>query len=175
MRCHIYLRKGRVFIPTFGLVDRGLYRDIEPVAVLDVSETEALRFSRDDRKGQSTDRTLSAALSTASRGQIRWREKLGRFARRFALDYWRARWPLSDRWPPEGTEQFRRGPRPISRFSTEHNTRSGDRPYDWHPAGHCAEKPRHLSPSLVHEPRDRSHRSGDPLFELLLRRRADLA
>ena len=43
MRCHAYLRQGRVFIPTFALVDKGLYRDIEPVAVVDVSETEALR------------------------------------------------------------------------------------------------------------------------------------
>jgi hypothetical protein len=43
MRCHVYLRKGKVFIPTFGLVDKGLYRDIEPVAVVDVSDAEALR------------------------------------------------------------------------------------------------------------------------------------
>jgi hypothetical protein len=43
MRCHAYLRQGRVFIPTFALVDKGLYRDIEPVAVVDVSETEAMR------------------------------------------------------------------------------------------------------------------------------------
>jgi hypothetical protein len=32
-----------VFIPTFGRVDKGLYRDIEPVAVVDVSDTDALR------------------------------------------------------------------------------------------------------------------------------------
>jgi hypothetical protein len=40
---HMYLRKGKVFIPTFGLVHKGLYRDVEPVAVVDVSDTEALR------------------------------------------------------------------------------------------------------------------------------------
>jgi len=40
---HVYLRKGKVFIPTFGLVHKGLYRDVEPVAVVDVSDTEGLR------------------------------------------------------------------------------------------------------------------------------------
>ena len=43
MRCHLYLRKGKVFIPTFGRVAKGLYRDIEPVAVVDVSDADALR------------------------------------------------------------------------------------------------------------------------------------
>jgi hypothetical protein len=39
----MYLRKGKVFVPTFGLVHKGLYRDVEPVAVVDVSDTEGLR------------------------------------------------------------------------------------------------------------------------------------
>jgi hypothetical protein len=43
MQYQLYLRKGKVFIPTFGLVHKGLYRDIEPVAVVDVSDTEVLR------------------------------------------------------------------------------------------------------------------------------------
>ena len=43
MYSQLYLRKGKVLIPTFGLVHRGLYRDIEPVAVVDVSDTDALR------------------------------------------------------------------------------------------------------------------------------------
>jgi hypothetical protein len=43
MRCHLYLRKGKVFIPTFGRVPGGPYRDIEPVAVVDVSNAEDLR------------------------------------------------------------------------------------------------------------------------------------
>jgi hypothetical protein len=43
MYCQLYLRKGKVLIPTFGRVDKGLYRDIEPVAVVDVSDTGALR------------------------------------------------------------------------------------------------------------------------------------
>jgi hypothetical protein len=42
-RYHVYLRTGKVFIPTFGLVHKGLYRDVEPVAVVDVSDTDALR------------------------------------------------------------------------------------------------------------------------------------
>jgi hypothetical protein len=43
MRSHLYLRKGKVFIPTFGRVPGGPYRDIEPVAVVEVSDTEGLR------------------------------------------------------------------------------------------------------------------------------------
>jgi hypothetical protein len=43
MKLKAYLRKGRVFIPTLGLVTRGLYRDIEPVTIVDVSEAETLR------------------------------------------------------------------------------------------------------------------------------------
>lgn len=42
MHCHLYLRKGRVFIPTSGLVPGGPYRDIEPVAVVDVSDADGL-------------------------------------------------------------------------------------------------------------------------------------
>jgi len=40
---HLYLRKGTVFVPTTGLVHRGPYRDIEPVAVVPVSSPEAVR------------------------------------------------------------------------------------------------------------------------------------
>jgi hypothetical protein len=43
MHCHIYLRKGTVFIPTSGNVHKGLYRDIEPVAAVAVSNTDAIR------------------------------------------------------------------------------------------------------------------------------------
>ena len=43
MHCHLYLRTGKVFIPTFGRVPGGPYRDIEPVAVVDVSNAEDLR------------------------------------------------------------------------------------------------------------------------------------
>ena len=42
MYCHLYLRKGIVFVPTSGKVHRGLHRDIEPVAVVAVSNTGAL-------------------------------------------------------------------------------------------------------------------------------------
>jgi hypothetical protein len=43
MHCHIYLRKGTVFIPTSGIVHKGLHRDIEPVAVVPASNTQAVR------------------------------------------------------------------------------------------------------------------------------------
>jgi len=43
MQYQLYLRKGKVFIPTFGLVHKGLYRDIEPVAVVDVSDADGVR------------------------------------------------------------------------------------------------------------------------------------
>ena len=43
MLCHLYLRKGKVFIPTFGHFPGGPYRDIEPVAVVEVSDSEDLR------------------------------------------------------------------------------------------------------------------------------------
>lgn len=43
MLCHLYLRKGVVYIPTLGKVDKGFYRGIEPVAVVPISNTEALR------------------------------------------------------------------------------------------------------------------------------------
>ena len=43
MLCALYLRKGTVFLPTLGKMDRGPYRDIEPVDVVPVSDTEGLR------------------------------------------------------------------------------------------------------------------------------------
>ena len=41
MRLNLYLRNGKVIIPTLGAVHQRLYRDIEPVAVADVSDAEA--------------------------------------------------------------------------------------------------------------------------------------
>lgn len=43
MYLHCYLRKRLVYIPTSGMIERGFYRDVEPVAVLAVSNTDALR------------------------------------------------------------------------------------------------------------------------------------
>ena len=43
MHCHVYLRKGIVYLPTMGKMDKGFYRGIEPVAVVSVTNTEALR------------------------------------------------------------------------------------------------------------------------------------
>jgi hypothetical protein len=38
-----FLRRGVVYIPTAGMIERGFYRDIEPVTVVAVSNTDALR------------------------------------------------------------------------------------------------------------------------------------
>jgi hypothetical protein len=43
MYCDLCLRNGTVYIPTMGKMDEGFYRGIEPVAVVSVSNTEALR------------------------------------------------------------------------------------------------------------------------------------
>lgn len=43
MRCHCYLRHGAVFLPTTGKVDKNVYFLVEPVAVVPVSNTGALR------------------------------------------------------------------------------------------------------------------------------------
>ena len=43
MYLHLYLRNGKVFIPTTGAVHEGLYRDIEPVAAMDVSDSHSIR------------------------------------------------------------------------------------------------------------------------------------
>src|SRR5579871_798522 len=42
MDCEIYLRNRTVYVPTMGRMDKGFFRGIEPVAVVAVSETEAL-------------------------------------------------------------------------------------------------------------------------------------
>ncbi|HWE75007.1 MAG TPA: hypothetical protein VG328_17735 [Stellaceae bacterium] len=43
MRWHCYLRRGAVFLPTTGKVDKNVYFLVEPVAVIPVSNTGALR------------------------------------------------------------------------------------------------------------------------------------
>jgi hypothetical protein len=42
MYCQIFLRKGIVYVPTMGKMDKGFYREIEPVAVVSASNSEAL-------------------------------------------------------------------------------------------------------------------------------------
>ena len=53
MNCHIYLRNGAVYIPTMGKMDKGFYRGVEPVAVIPVSNTEALRQALAARRTSS--------------------------------------------------------------------------------------------------------------------------
>jgi hypothetical protein len=43
MNCHLYLRKGVVYVPTMGKMDEGFYRGVEPVAVISASNTEEVR------------------------------------------------------------------------------------------------------------------------------------
>jgi hypothetical protein len=43
MHLHLYLRKETLFAPTTGLVEGGILRDIEPVEVAPISDTEAVR------------------------------------------------------------------------------------------------------------------------------------
>ena len=42
MYCRFYLRNGVVILPTMGMIYRGLYRVVEPVAVVPVGASEAL-------------------------------------------------------------------------------------------------------------------------------------
>jgi hypothetical protein len=48
MLCHFYLRRGIVYIPTFGKIGKGFYRGVEPVAVVPLSNTDALRRALND-------------------------------------------------------------------------------------------------------------------------------
>jgi len=43
MYCHFYLRNGTVYVPTMGMMEKGFYRGIEPVAVVSVTNADALR------------------------------------------------------------------------------------------------------------------------------------
>lgn len=42
MHSSICLRKGIVYVPTMGKMDKGFYRGVEPVAVIPASNTDAL-------------------------------------------------------------------------------------------------------------------------------------
>jgi hypothetical protein len=42
MYYQIYLRNDTVYLPTMGMMDKGFYRGVEPVAVIFVCNTEAL-------------------------------------------------------------------------------------------------------------------------------------
>lgn len=43
MHLHLYLRRGTLFAPTTALVDGGILRDTDPVEVVPISNTEAVR------------------------------------------------------------------------------------------------------------------------------------
>lgn len=48
MYSHVYMKNGTVYVPTVAKMSDGFYRDIEPVAVVAVSNTEALRQALSD-------------------------------------------------------------------------------------------------------------------------------
>jgi hypothetical protein len=48
MLCRFYLRRAIVYIPTYGIIEKGFYRTVEPVAVVPVSNLEALRQALHD-------------------------------------------------------------------------------------------------------------------------------
>src|SRR5580704_18509428 len=43
MNCHLYLRGGTVYLPTMGKVAEGVYRGVEPVAVVSASDIGGIR------------------------------------------------------------------------------------------------------------------------------------
>jgi hypothetical protein len=43
MNCHLYLREGMVYLPTMGKVAEGVYRGLEPVAVVSASDISEIR------------------------------------------------------------------------------------------------------------------------------------
>jgi len=43
MDWHVYLKDKVVFVPTTGALDEGVYREIEPVAVVPLTNTEGVR------------------------------------------------------------------------------------------------------------------------------------
>lgn len=42
MNCDVYLRNHIVYIPAMGMMEKGFYRGVEPVAVVSASNTEQL-------------------------------------------------------------------------------------------------------------------------------------
>ena len=45
MNHHIYLKNGVVYLPTMGMMGKGFYRGVEPVAVVPAKNTEGLRHA----------------------------------------------------------------------------------------------------------------------------------
>ena len=79
MLCDCYLKNGKVYLPTMGQMDKGFYRDIEPVAVVSVADEEGLsRALRDTiNRGNPTVRSLGPdAYPEPHRIKIRWGKEL---------------------------------------------------------------------------------------------------
>jgi hypothetical protein len=60
---HCYLRRGIVYLPTVGVIDKGFYREIEPVAVVPLSNIEALRMALSDTMARGNPKVPSLGQS----------------------------------------------------------------------------------------------------------------
>ena len=141
MRCHLYLRKGKVFIPTFGRVPGGPYRDIEPVAVVDVSNAEDLRraFRETIARGNPPigpyPRPNPPPVVVKYAGVKSWR---GVRARRVALEYRGRERNLSNHRPSKNSGWLGGRPRADNQIPGGNDAGSGDRSHDRYPAGGSA-------------------------------------
>ena len=63
---HCYLRRGVVYLPTLGIIDKGYYSDIEPVAVVPLSNTEALQKALRDTVARGNPKVSSLGQSQRS-------------------------------------------------------------------------------------------------------------
>ena len=101
MHCHLYLRKGTVFIPTSGIVHKGLHRDIEPVAVVPASNADAIRqalHATIARGNPPTPHYPRGSYPQPVVVKYARRKKLGSFRTRrvAALEHQRREWGLSN-------------------------------------------------------------------------------
>jgi hypothetical protein len=133
MLCHVYLRKGKVFIPTLGRVPGGPYRDIEPVTVVDVSDADGLHqafretIARGNLPVGPYPRPNPPPVVLKHAGVKSW----GAFAR------WASPWVIDERdgkyqiiWISARAKQLGARSRTDGRFSARHDAGSGGRPHD---------------------------------------------
>ena len=137
MRCHLYLRKGKVFIPTFGRVPGGPYRDIEPVAVVDVSNADDLRraFRETIARGNPPIGPYPRPNPPPVVVKVCRREER---ARRVALEYRGRERNLSNHRPSKNSGWLGGRPRADNQIPGGNDAGSGDRSHDRYPAGGSA-------------------------------------
>ena len=147
MHCHLYLRKGRVFIPTSGLVPGGPYRDIEPVAVVEVSDADGLRqafretIARGNPPPPPYPRPYPPPVVVKYAGVKSW-AAFARGALPWSIE--EENGTFSNYRPPKNSRWLGGRPRSNNYFLAGHHARSGNRPHDCDLAGDSAEMIRHL-------------------------------